>query len=89
MPIVRSFGPALAGAADMKYSKFIHFTIIGGALWAIGLTLGGYYLGRLFPNAHVYLTPVIAVIILVSATPILIEYVSDRRRKKAKLNESN
>ena len=87
VPIVRSFAPALAGAADMKYSKFIRFAILGAVLWAVGLTLGGYYLGRLFPNAHVYLTPIIAIIILVSSIPIFIEYISEhKRRKKERLN---
>ena len=50
LPVVRTFAPIVAGMGDMKYSKFLTYNIVGGVLWAIGLTVAGYFLGKLIPN---------------------------------------
>lgn len=69
IPAVRTFVPIAAGMANMKYANFIKFNVIGGILWGVGMTLLGYYLGSLIPNADRYLLPIIAVIIIVSVLP--------------------
>ncbi len=69
VPVVRTFVPVLAGVGLMKYRTFLSYNVIGGALWAIGLTLGGYFLGRIIPNADKYLLPLVAVIIVISILP--------------------
>ncbi len=81
VPIVRSFGPTLAGAVEMPYRKFIRDTIIGGFLWTGGLTTVGFYLGRIFPKAHNFLTPIIVAVIFISLLPGIIEYIQKRRSK--------
>ena len=45
VPIVRTIAPFVAGAASMKYSKYITFCIIGATLWVMSITLTGYFLG--------------------------------------------
>jgi membrane-associated protein len=45
MPFIRTFAPIVAGAAEMHYRRFLLFNLLGGMLWAIGMTLLGYYLG--------------------------------------------
>ncbi len=80
IPVIRSFGPTLAGAVEMPYKRFIRFNIIGGVVWAVGLTTIGFFLGKAIPKAHVYLTPIIIVIIFVSFIPVVIEYISERRK---------
>jgi membrane-associated protein len=45
MPFIRTFAPIVAGAAEMNYRRFLLFNLFGGLLWAIGMTLLGYYLG--------------------------------------------
>ena len=46
MPFVRTFAPIVAGAAQMRYRRFAVFNFTGAFLWAVGLPLAGYALGR-------------------------------------------
>ncbi len=71
VPIVRTFAPTLAGVGKMRYAKFLFFSIIGAALWAIGITLLGYYLGQVVPNIELYIIPGIIAIVLISVSPYL------------------
>ena len=82
IPIVRTFVPILAGVGDMKYGLFLRYNIIGGLLWTVGLTLGGYTLGHVIPDVDKYLLPIILAIIVVSFLPIAIEVVKGRRENK-------
>ena len=70
IPIVRTFAPILAGAGEMRYSLFVTFNILGAALWALGIPLAGYFLGRAVPSIDRYLIPIVLAIILISITPI-------------------
>ncbi|MEY3881842.1 MAG: hypothetical protein RIQ94_2638 [Pseudomonadota bacterium] len=45
IPIVRTIAPFVAGAGQMKYSKYIIFCLIGATLWVTSITLTGYFLG--------------------------------------------
>ena len=49
VPIVRTFAPIVAGAAQMPYHQFVVFNIIGGFLWVFTMILSGFFLGRAFP----------------------------------------
>src|SRR5512143_2670466 len=49
MPFIRTFAPIVAGAAEMHYTRFLAFNLIGGFLWATGVTLAGYFLASRFP----------------------------------------
>lgn len=71
IPVVRTFAPIVAGVGKMKYTSFLMFNVVGGFLWAVGVTLGGYFLGSLIPADDVdkYLLPIIFLIILVSIAP--------------------
>lgn len=69
MPIVRTFAPILAGVGRMRYGAFVFYNIVGGALWALGLSGLGYYLGNSIPNIDHYLLPIIAGIIFLSVLP--------------------
>lgn len=69
MPIIRTFAPIVAGVGKMKYGAFLTYNIIGAVLWAIGLTLAGYFLGSLIPDIDTYLFPLIGLIILLSILP--------------------
>ncbi len=69
LPVVRTFTPIVAGAGNMRYPRFALFNIAGGLLWAVGISLAGYFLGSTIPNVDHYLLPIILGIIIVSIAP--------------------
>lgn len=71
MPAIRTFAPIAAGMAQMHYNTFFMFNIIGGAIWAIGMTVLGFFLGNIIPDIEKYLLPVIAAIVVISVVPAL------------------
>lgn len=71
VPVIRAFAPVVAGAGKMDYKRFVVFNLVGGVLWAIGVTLAGYYLGRLIPDVDKYLLPIVGLIIIASILPVL------------------
>lgn len=79
VPIVRTFAPIVAGAGRMHYRTFVTFNVLGGFLWAVGVTTLGYLLGETVPDIDKYLLPVIAAIIAVSLAPIAVELLRKRR----------
>ena len=81
VPIVRTFAPILAGVGKMEYRTFVTYNVVGGLLWAVGVTTLGYVLGETFPQIEDYLLPVIGVIILLSLLPVLNEIRKSRSRR--------
>jgi membrane-associated protein len=81
VPIVRTFAPIVAGVSHMRYRTFVTFNVIGGLIWAVGVTTLGYILGETVPNIDKYLLPAIAVIIVLSLVPVLLEARKARRRR--------
>lgn len=83
VPIVRTFAPIVAGASHMNYRRFLTFNIVGGLLWAAGVTYLGYALGGVFESMGIeidhILLPLIAVIILISILPAIIHLFRDKR----------
>jgi membrane-associated protein len=81
MPFVRTFAPIVAGIGRMDYGRFLTFNLVGGALWAIGLPIAGYYFGRILPPEQVdrYLLPIIVLIIVVSVLPSVWHVWRERR----------
>lgn len=69
MPVIRAFAPVVAGAGKMNYRRFVAFNLVGGVLWAIGVTSAGYYLGSLIPDVDKYLLPIVGLIIIASVLP--------------------
>ncbi|MEN9649589.1 MAG: hypothetical protein RL094_556 [Candidatus Parcubacteria bacterium] len=78
LPVVRTFTPILAGVGTMNYRVFLAYNIIGGLLWAVGLTLLGYFLGSVVPNIDHYLIPIIVLIIILSFIPTIMHFAKDK-----------
>ena len=77
VPVVRAFVPVVAGIGVMKYRRFAFFNFFGAVLWAIGVTMAGYYLGSLIPDVDKYLLPIVGLIIIASILPGLHHMLTD------------
>ena len=66
----------------MNYKTFVFYNVIGGALWATGLNLAGFYLGSLIPEIDKYLVPIVAVIVVASVAPSFIHILKDPDHRK-------
>ena len=86
LPIVRAFAPVVAGAGKMDYKRFAIFNLIGGVLWAIGVTLAGYYLGSVIPDVDKYLLPIVGLIILASLAPVVHHILVDAEIRASIIN---
>nr|WP_049759071.1 VTT domain-containing protein [Renibacterium salmoninarum] len=84
VPIVRTFVPVIVGVAQMDRKKFFLFNVIGGVLWAGGVTLLGFILGDRFPWVTANLDLIFVIIVLISVVPILIEVIRGWRASKKK-----
>lgn len=79
MPIVRTFVPVVAGMGAMKYSRFALYNVLGGLLWAVGVTVSGYAAGHHLPGVQQYMAPVIVGIIALSLLPTVIHVWQEHR----------
>jgi membrane-associated protein len=89
VPVVRTFAPILAGVGTMRYRTFLAYNVIGGLLWAIGVTMLGYVLGNEIgaDNIDKYLLPIIGVVIVLSLIPPYIEYRRHKRVRSTPLDD--
>jgi membrane-associated protein len=83
MPIVRTFAPVVAGAADMTYRHFAAYNLVGGTLWVASMTLTGYFLGLSIPNIEGNIHLVVAGVIVLSLLPGAITWLRSRKRAAA------
>ena len=83
VPIVRTFCPPVAGAAQMSYVRYLSYDIFGGIFWVGSMILGGYYLGRLVGPEVLsrQIHWVIAVVVFLSLLPAIIGTLRARSRK--------
>ena len=78
MPIVRTFAPFVAGIGRMRYPTFLFYSFSGSIAWVGSLAYAGYYFGNV-PVVKENLTIVIVIIVLISISPAIIEYLRHRR----------
>jgi len=86
VPIVRTFAPLVVGAAEMPYSRFLPFSILGGLLWISTMVLAGYFLGGVIERAlgiqlQDHIEKVVIVIVVISLLPPIIEWLRHRKGK--------
>jgi membrane-associated protein len=79
VPIIRTFAPIVAGIADMQFTTFMVFNLIGSILWAIGITMLGFFVGRLIPDK--YFEPIIVLVIIISLMPAAIEMLNTKEKR--------
>ncbi|HYP45381.1 MAG TPA: VTT domain-containing protein [Propionibacteriaceae bacterium] len=82
VPIVRTFVTLVAGVGRMDFRRFITYTAVGGIVWATGVTVAGYYLGRI-DFIHRNIEAALILIVIVSVIPMVVEFMLARRRNRA------
>jgi membrane-associated protein len=93
VPIVRTFAPIVAGAAQMPYRRFVLYNVVGGFAWVFSMILAGYFLGTVVENAfgirlEDHIEKVVVVVVALSLLPPIIEYLKARREKKLRAREA-
>lgn len=88
VPIIRTFAPTVAGAAEMSYRKFATYNIVGGISWVFSMTLLGYFLGKAFPEITKRIETVIIIVVIISILPAVIEYLRERAALKKEQAQS-
>ena len=71
VPIVRTFAPAVAGVAHMRYKLFVICDAIGDIAWATIVTLIGYWFGTRIPNIDHYILLAVAAVVVITLGPTL------------------
>jgi membrane-associated protein len=92
VPIVRTFAPIVAGAAQMSYRQFLAYNVVGGFAWVFSMILAGYFLGTVVERAfgirlEDHIEKVVVVVVFLSLLPPVYEYLKSRREKARKLRE--
>lgn len=84
IPVVRTFAPIVAGIGDMQYTRFAMFNVVGGFVWAVGVTIAGYFLAAVIgpDNIDKYLLPIIVLIVLISIAPPAYHLWKERQAEK-------
>lgn len=83
IPVVRTFAPIIAGISHMNYRTFVTYNLIGGFLWAIGLTYLGYFAGGLITRYGINIEYVIFAIIFISVLPPIIHILRDEKTRRS------
>lgn len=81
VPIVRTFAPFTAGLANMRYSVFLKYNVVGGISWVLGLTLLGYFFGNLSIVRQNFETVIFGIIGL-SLLPMIFAIVKEKLAKR-------
>jgi membrane-associated protein len=84
VPVVRTLMNPLAGVAEIDGRVFTLANIVGGVAWGAGVTIAGYFLGKSIPNVDHYLLPIIALVVLISLIPVLLEVRKARGEKRSR-----
>ena len=87
VPIIRTFAPMVIGATEMPYSRFLTFSLLGGAMWITSMVLAGYFLGKIIEDAFSikledHIEKVVIVVVFLSILPPLIEFLKSRFGRK-------
>jgi membrane-associated protein len=81
VPIVRTFITVTAGIAHMDRRRYLTYSGIGAVLWAVVVTLLGYFLGSVaFVRNNIEV--ILVLIVAVSVVPIVVEILRERAKSR-------
>lgn len=82
VPIIRTFAPFVAGVGRMPFGRFALFSVSGGILWVVSITLAGYFFGNI-PIIQRNFELVVLAIVAISLLPAVIHALQSRRERAA------
>jgi len=88
--VVRRLITVVAGAARMDRAKYLTYSTVGAVIWAGGLTLLGYFLGRVpFVQRHVqpHLDLFVLIAVVVTLVSVGVHLLMDRRASRRRAPE--
>ena len=82
-PIVRTFAPIFAGVVKVDIKKFAFYNFIGSIAWVCIFTLGGFFLGKRFPQIKDYLQYIVLALIVFTTIPLFVAYIRNKVTEKS------
>lgn len=84
IPIVRTFLNPVAGVLGVPAGRFLIWNAVGGIIWSDGILLLGHGLAKqindtIGPNIDKVLLPVVVLLVLIAAAPLIFDIVRKRR----------
>ena len=86
--LLRALMPALAGSSRLPYPRFLVFNIIGGVVWVVTFTLGGYFAGEAFEHTAQLAGRGLAVVLAVVAVVALAVWGVRKHRREREDEEA-
>ena len=81
IPFVRTLLNPLCGIIGIPAKKFFFWNVIGSYIWTVGIISAGYLLGeRLEESLDRYLLPIVSIIVVISLTPLLVEFIRNLQK---------
>jgi membrane-associated protein len=78
IPMVRTVLGPVAGVLEVPVKTYTLWQVVAGIIWSQSLVLLGYWLGAAIPGVDNYLLPLVALVVVVSFLPVLLQ-----RRKRS------
>ncbi len=82
VPVIRTFAPFMAGVSQMRYRRFLSFSVFGSVGWVFLMTMLGYELGSV-PFVRKHFDAFVLLIILISLLPTFREAFKAWREHRA------
>jgi membrane-associated protein len=85
IPVIRTLAPLIAGVAKMDYKRFVIYSISGAAVWAITVTMIGYWAGIVigeYFDIDTYLLPIIMLAVLGTFGVSIMHILKDAKARK-------
>lgn len=87
LPIIRTFAPIFAGVVKFDIRKFMLFNILGCIAWVSSFTLGGFFLGRRYPQLKDYMEYIVLGLIVVTTVPLIATLLKKRLQRGQNIKE--
>lgn len=85
VPYARTFVPIFAGVGNMHYQTFLIYNLLGGLLWAAGLTYLGYFAGGFFETQGIdidhFILPAIGLAMLITILSPLLHIIRNKQSR--------